>query len=312
MKIYRDINLLKNIKNPVVTTGTFDGVHLGHLQIINRLKEVAERTGGETVLLTFSPHPRLVLFPDDRSLRLLNTEEEKIDLLEKAGIEHLIIYPFTKEFSELSSSDFIKNILVDKIGTKKLVIGYDHHFGKNREGSFENLKKFGPKYGFEVQEIPAKDIDDVNVSSSKIRTGLQQGDIETANKYLGYQYSVTGKVVRGKQLGKELGYPTANIEVSDAYKLIPKTGIYAVRIKYKNDNLSGMMSIGFNPTVGGEKQTIEVNIFDFNKDIYGEELTVSFVKRLREEEKFESLEALKLQMKNDEIKSLEILGIEKL
>lgn len=293
----------------MVTTGTFDGVHLGHLQIINRLIEVAERTEGETVLLTFSPHPRRVLFPNDKSLKLLNTEEEKIALLKKAGIENLIIYPFTKEFSELSSSDFIKSILVEKIKTKKLVIGYDHHFGKNREGNFENLKKHGPEYGFEVEEIPVKDIDEVNVSSSKIRAGLMNGDIETANKYLGYEYSLRGKVVKGKQLGKELGYPTANIEVNDDNKLIPKTGIYAVRVKYKNQDLSGMMSIGFNPTVGGEKQTIEVNIFDFNKDIYGEELTVSFVGKLREEEKFDSLDALKLQMKNDEMRSLEILKI---
>ena len=308
MKIYRNINEASGITNPVVTTGTFDGVHLGHKKIIARLKEAAKKMNGESVVLTFHPHPRLVLFPGKTDLRLLNTLEEKSELLEKAGIQHLIIQPFTKEFGNISSTDFIKTILVDNIKTKKLVIGYNHHFGKNREGSFEHLKKYGPVYGFEVEEIPAEDVDNIEVSSTRIRNALEQGEIKTANNYLGYNYFVTGTVVKGKQLGKTIGYPTANIEIQDGHKLIPADGIYVVTVDYRKKNYKGMMSIGMNPTVNGTKRTIEVNIFDFEKDIYGELLRVYFFEKIRNEVKFDSIDALKEQLHLDMQESLKILN----
>lgn len=299
MKVYNDIVQFKGVKPFVVTSGTFDGVHVGHQQIIKRLKEVAEKCGGETVLLTFYPHPRMVLFPDDNELRLLNTQEEKKELLKKQQIDHLIVYPFTRKFSRLSSVNFIRDILVNKIGTKKLVIGYNHHFGRNREGSFKHMKEYGPIYGFEVEEIPAQDIDNIEVSSTKIRKALQIGDITTANTFLGYRYTLTGSVVKGKQLGRALGYPTANLVVADKYKLIPANGIYVVEVIYKNKIYKGMMSIGLNPTVNGTERTIEVNILDFDKEIYGAELTVYFVEKIRDEVRFDNIDLLKQQIDKD-------------
>lgn len=307
MRIYHGTEELGNIPYSVVTTGTFDGVHLGHQRIIKRLKEVAAKEGGETVLLTFHPHPRTVLFPDS-PLSLLTTPQEKTFLLEKAGIDHLVIIPFTKEFSQLSSEAFIRKILVNDTGTKKLVIGYDHHFGRNREGSFEHLKEFGPVYGFTVEEIPAKDVDSVNVSSTRIRKALESGNVRTANRYLGYEYFMSGVVVKGKQLGRTLGYPTANIEISDKAKLVPADGIYAVRVTHNGQLYGGMMSIGMNPTVDGKHRTIEVNIFNFDNTIYGETLTVHFVNRIREEMKFNSLEALVKQIDSDKEISLRLLN----
>lgn len=306
MKVYSDIVQFKNVKTPIVTTGTFDGVHVGHRRIISRLKEIANQSGGETVLLTFYPHPRMVLFPDDTDLKLLNTQEEKISLLEKYGVDHLIVYPFTKSFSRLSSVNFIRDVLVNHLNTKKLVIGYNHHFGRNREGSFEHLKEYAPVYGFEVEEISAQDIDNVEISSTKIRSALQTGDVQTAAVFLGYSYSLTGKVIRGKQLGRTLGFPTANLAVADKYKLIPANGIYVVKVNYKNNFYKGMMSIGTNPTMDGTCRTIEVNILNFDFDIYGEELTVSFIEKLRNEEKFDTIEKLKQQMEKDKKQTLEI------
>lgn len=309
MKVYTNIEDFKNVKNPVVTTGTFDGVHLGHQKIISRLQEVAKKYAGETVLLTFYPHPRMVLFPDDNELKLLNTQQEKIELLKKYGIDHLIIYPFTKEFSRMTSVEFVRDILVNRVGTKRLVIGYNHHFGRNREGSFEHLKEYGTLYGFEVEEIPAKDIDHVEISSTKIREALQTGDIKTASTFLGYNYSITGKVVDGKKLGKTIGYPTANIFVDDKYKLIPADGVYAVNVKHKDTMYGGMLNIGNNPTVNGKMKTIEVNIFDFNKDIYGDEATIYFLARLRDEVKFNGLEELKAQLVKDKDNALRITNV---
>jgi riboflavin kinase/FMN adenylyltransferase len=308
MKVYTSIEDFKDVKNAVVTTGTFDGVHVGHQKIISRLKEVAREENGETVLLTFYPHPRMVLFPDDNELKLINTQQEKIELLEKYGIDHLIIYPFTKEFSRLTSVEFVRNILVNKIKTKRLVIGYNHHFGRNREGSFEHLKEYGPLYGFEVEEIPAKDIENIEISSTKIRKALQTGDVKTAATYLGHSYTLSGKVVEGLKLGRTIGYPTANIVVDDTYKLIAADGIYAVKLKHKGKMYSGMLSIGNNPTVEGKGHSIEVNIFDFNETIYGDTVTVYFIERLRDEQKFDSLEELKKQLKKDEADSLRITG----
>lgn len=306
MKVYTNIEDFEGIKNPVVTTGTFDGVHLGHQKIISRLKEAAKEQDGETVLLTFYPHPRMVLFPEDNELKLLNTQQEKIELLRQYGVDHLIIYPFSKEFSRLTSVEFVRNILVNKIKTKRLVIGYNHHFGRNREGSFEHLKEYGPLYGFEVEEIPAKDIEHIEISSTKIRKALQTGDVKTAATFLGHFYSLSGKVVEGLKLGRTMGYPTANIVVEDIYKLIPADGIYAVKVKHKDALYSGMLSIGNNPTVEGKGHSIEVNIFDFNKDIYGETVTIYFVERLREELRFNNLDELKVQLAKDEEKSLQI------
>jgi riboflavin kinase / FMN adenylyltransferase len=291
----------------VVTSGTFDGVHVGHQKIFNRVREVAQRHSGESVVLTFWPHPRLVLHPEDASLKLLNTFEEKAALLKDQGINHLIRIPFTKEFSQLTSEQFIRNILVETIGTKKLVIGYDHHFGKNREGSFEQLKQNAPKYGFEVEEIPRQDVDHVGVSSTKIREALEEGDIETATHFLGKPYSITGRVIAGDKLGRLMGYPTANIEIDTKYKLIPMDGIYAVTLLHEHSYYNGMLYIGNRPTINGTKQNIEVNIFDFNKDIYGESLTIYIHKLIRGDKKFSDLEALKNQLKLDEEAAVGIL-----
>jgi riboflavin kinase/FMN adenylyltransferase len=308
MQVHFDVNTLPNIKNAIVSQGTFDGVHLAHKKIIERLKQIASIKDGETVLITFEPHPRMVLFPDDHGLQLLSTLNEKIHLLEKAGIDHLIILPFTKEFSRQTSEQFIRTILVNKIKTNTLVIGYDHRFGKNREGSFEHLKESSSLYGFEVEEIPEQDIDDIAVSSTKIRKALLNNDIQTAQKYLGNSYSLEGKVVKGKQLGRTIGYPTANIEVENTFKLIPQDGVYAVWVWYNKAKFGGMLNIGNNPTVAGKGRSIEVNIFDFEKEIYTEMLKIEFVSKLRNEEKFNGLDALKAQLHLDKQNALSILN----
>lgn len=299
MNLYNNLNLFKSGKNPVVTTGTFDGVHLGHRAIIRRLKESANKIKGETVIITFDPHPRVVLFPQDQSIKLIITREEKIELLEKAGIDHLIIHPFTKEFASLSSDEFIEKILVKQIGTKRLVIGYDHHFGKNREGSFEKLKEKGIEFGFEVEEIPAQEIDHISVSSTKIRHAIETGDIETANSYLGYHFMINGKVKPGNKLGRTIGFPTANILIDDPFKIIPGRGVYAVRILYNNTYYNGILNIGFRPTIGGKDLVIEVHILDFNEEIYDRYLRVEFISRIRDEQRFDDLDALKAQILRD-------------
>jgi len=307
MKIYHGIEDFLRLEYAVVTSGTFDGVHLGHQKILSRLRETASKSSGETVVITYWPHPRLVLHPEDTSLKLLNTFEEKAELLKAQGIQHLLRIPFTKEFSQLTSEEFITRIIVETIGTKKLVIGYDHHFGKNREGSFEQLKMNSSKYGFDVEEIPRQDVDHVGVSSTKIRKALEEADIETANHFLGNPYSITGRVVMGDKLGRILGYPTANIEIDTAYKLVPADGIYAVTIQYEHSTYNGMLYIGNRPTVKGIKRNIEVNIFDFNKEIYGESLAIYFHKLIRMDSKFSDLEELKNQLHIDKADALKIL-----
>lgn len=299
MRIYYSIDDFSPVKNAVVTSGTFDGVHVGHKKILSRLTEIARKTNGETVVITFWPHPRLVLYPDDTQLRLLNTFEEKAELLKGQGVNHLLRIPFTKEFSQLSSEQFITKILVEKIGTKKLVIGYDHHFGKNREGSFEQLKLNGPKYGFEVEEIPRQDIDNIAVSSTKIRKSIEAADLATANHLLGQPYTLSGRVVKGDQLGRQLGYPTANIEIDSIYKLVPADGIYAVQVRHANAVYHGALYIGNRPTVNGTRKVIEVNIFNFAREIYGETLTVEFHAFIRHDKKLDSLDALKNQIALD-------------
>ncbi len=301
MKVYRSLEEFNRLEYAVVTTGTFDGVHFGHQKIINRLEELAKQNQGESVIITFFPHPRLVLFPEDNDLKLINTLDEKIELLEKSGIDHLIIIPFTKEFSRLSSLEFIQQILVDKIGTKKLVIGYDHHFGKNREGSFEHLKHYSTEYGFDLEEIPEQDINDVAVSSTKIRKAILEGNVNIANKYLGYNFSLRGIVKKGDQIGRTLGFPTANISLAETYKIIPADGIYAVNVYLAERMLQGMLYIGDRPTVNGKSKVIEVNIFDFSSDVYDQLIKVEFLQYIRGDKYFKSLEELKDALVNDEI-----------
>lgn len=307
MRIYYSLDDFSPVPNAVVTSGTFDGVHVGHKKILSRLKEVALKNSGESVVITFWPHPRLVLYPNDTELRLLNTFEEKAELLKQQGVQHLLRIPFTKEFSQLTSEEFITNILVKKIGTKKLVIGYDHHFGKNREGSFEQLKLNGPKYGFDVEEIPRQDVEHVAVSSTVIRKAIESADISTANQLLGQPYSMSGRVIKGDQIGRTLGYPTANIEIDSIHKLIPADGIYAVRVQHSEQVYTGMLYIGNRPTIDGTKKVIEVNIFNFQKDIYGESLTIEFQAFIRGDLKFNSLDELKLQMQADKVSALSVL-----
>jgi riboflavin kinase/FMN adenylyltransferase len=307
MKIYHGLDDFVRLDYAVVTSGTFDGVHVGHQKILGRLHEVAERNNGETVVITFWPHPRLVLHPEDNTLKLLNTFEENADLLKEQGIHHLVRIPFTKEFSHHTSEDFIKDILVNTIGTKKLVIGYDHRFGHNREGSFEQLIINAPQYGFEVEEIPRQDVDHVGVSSTKIRHALEGGDIETTTHFLGRPYSITGRVVIGDKLGRILGFPTANIEIDTKYKLIPTDGIYAVTVAHEHEHFRGMLYIGNRPTINGTKRNIEVNIFDFNKEIYGDSLTINFHKLIRGDNKFHDLEELKKQLAIDKKDTLLVL-----
>lgn len=307
MRVYRSLDELPPIKHAIVTQGTFDGVHAAHRVIINRVKELAKQHGGETVVMTFDPHPRMVLFPDEHGLRLLHTLDEKIEALEQEGIDHLIVIPFTKEFSRLTSLQFIRDIIVNKIGTKVLVIGYDHRFGKNREGTFEHLKDFSSLYGFEVEEIPEQDVDEVAVSSTRIRLALEAGDIKTANKYLSKPYSISGMVVKGKQLGRTIGYPTANIVVLDPAKLIPADGVYAVEVFFNNTWYGGMLNAGYRPTVDGKTHSIEVHLFDFSQDLYDRNVTIRYVDKLREEIRFNSLEELKNQLEKDKLHAIAVL-----
>lgn len=307
MKVYNSIESFTGVQNAVVTTGTFDGVHKGHQQIVDRLKKTAQSINGETVLLTFFPHPRLVLFPDDNELKLLNTQEEKIALLKKVGIDHLIVQQFTKEFSRISSLDFVRNILSSQLQTKRLVIGYDHRFGRNREGFFEHLKEFGHMYGFEVEEIPAQEVDEVTVSSTKIRNALIEGDIKKANHFLGYNYMLTGTVIKGNQLGRTIGFPTANIAIEEKYKLIPQNGVYVAKATVENHSLNGMVNIGVRPTVNGKNLTVEINLFDFDGDIYGKKLQIELIDKLRNEIKFENLEQLKEQLVTDKENTIRLL-----
>lgn len=307
MKVYHSIDEFQKLPFAVVTSGTFDGVHRGHQKILSRLREIAQSTGGESVVITYWPHPRMVV-SDATDLQLLSTIEEKTELLKEQQVGHLLVIPFTRDFSELTSEQFIRQILIDKIGTQRLVIGYDHRFGRNREGSFEHLSQNAALYGFEVEEIPRQDVDHVGVSSSKIRQALLDGNVHIATEYLGRYYSLSGVVVKGNQLGRTIGYPTANIHTSDSYKLIPADGVYAVRVFVNDQWYKGMMNIGIRPTIQGTHRTAEANIFDFNADIYGQEITVSFVEKIRDEQKFNGLEALKAQLAHDRQTALQLLA----
>jgi riboflavin kinase/FMN adenylyltransferase len=299
MNVYNNITELPAFKKAVITIGTFDGLHDGHRKIISQLKEVAQNINGTTVVITFFPHPRHVLSNTENKVFILNTLEEKIALLQAEGIENLVIVPFTNEFSSMDAEAYISDFLVNSFHPHTIIIGYDHRFGKNRTGNFELLKEGEKKYGYEVVEITAQQLNDIAISSTKIRQKLSEGDVTAANSLLGYAYFFSGKVVKGDQLGRTIGFPTANLEIAEQEKLIPGNGVYAVDVMIKDIKLKGMMNIGFRPTVGGIVRKIEVNIFDFNEDIYDQNITVFLKTKLRDEMKFNGLEELKIQLGND-------------
>ena len=299
MKEHKGANAFNGEHPTVITIGTFDGVHAGHQKIIERLVATAKMSQMESAILTFFPHPRMVL-QKESGIQLINTIEERKELLEKTGIDHLIIHPFTQQFSRLTALEFVRDILVNKLRAKKVIIGYEHRFGRNRTADINNLREYGEQFGFEVEEIGEQEIEDVAVSSSKIRKALLDGKVGKANRYLQHPFTLTGRIVKGKGLGKEFGFPTANLQIEEDYKLIPKNGVYVVRATIDDIPYFGMMSIGTNPTVGGEEKTVETYFFLLDKDLYGKKLQIELLSWIREEKKFESVEALKIAMKQDE------------
>ncbi|WP_294140324.1 bifunctional riboflavin kinase/FAD synthetase [uncultured Sanguibacteroides sp.] len=307
MKVHYGVENIE-INRPVVTIGSFDGVHLGHLSVIEHLKEKARQMGGESVIISFEPHPREVLYPMEKKPGILTTLSEKISILERCGIDHLIILAFTRELSELSYAEFVKQILIDRIGIKALVVGYDHRFGKDRTGNFENLQHLSQKYHFLLEQEKVFVTEHVNVSSTKIRNALAIGDIRQVNLFLGYPYSVTGEVIEGHRLGRKLGFPTANLQVDNERKLLPANGVYVVRVKVGEEVYSGMLNIGIRPTVSNDgKTSLEVHLFDFARDIYRQTLTVDFVARLRGEQKFDGVDELKEQLERDREEAVRLL-----
>jgi riboflavin kinase/FMN adenylyltransferase len=309
LKIYHNLSDFPGSDYAVVTVGTFDGLHIGHQKIISRMKEIAKQNGGDTILVTFDPHPRLVLNSNKTELKFISTQKRKIELLGRFGINHMIVIRFTTDFASTSSQDFIKEYLVDKLRAKMLIVGYDHHFGRNREGNYEKLKNLGRVYGFEVEEIPAQYIDGIAVSSTKIRNALNTGDVQTANKMLGYEYSISGKVIAGNKIGRKIGFPTANIDVGDEYKLIAAGGVYACRVDLGGETFYGMGNIGTRPTIGKHDFTTEVHIFNFDREIYDKEVTLFFIDRIRDEKKFEDLNQLKEQLYRDRVSAKKVLRI---
>jgi riboflavin kinase/FMN adenylyltransferase len=325
MQVHKNIDTLPLFRNAVVTIGTFDGVHEGHRQIINKLKKEAEETGGETVIITFHPHPRKVVSSTILGIRLINSLNERIELLENLGINHLVIVPFTDVFANQSADECIKDFLIEKFHPHTIIIGYDHRFGRDRLGDYRLLEKRAEEYNYKLKEIPKHILDDISISSTNIREAILHSDVNTANKLLGYDFFFSGEVVHGDKLGRKLGYPTANLKIQDEEKIIPGNGIYAVYAEVRSQRsevgsertgfhltshdsrLQGMMSIGFRPTVDGKKRVVEVNLFDFNKEIYGQELRVYVKKYLREEIKFNSLDELVKQIDQDKVESLKVL-----
>lgn len=300
MRVFRNLNQLPPFKNSVITIGTFDGVHKGHQKIISRINRIAAETNGESIIITFHPHPRIVIHPEDKSLRLLNTLEEKIELLEKYAVDNLVIVPFSRDFSEQEADEYVRNFLVNNFHPACIVIGYDHKFGKNRSGDYSLLQKMQPLYGYRLEEISKETLADIDISSTKIRAALNSGNVQLANELSGHAYTLSGTVVKGLQNGRKLGFPTANIQCNDSYKLIPKSGVYAVKVLHRQTVYNGMLNIGYNPTFEGKEQTIEVHILDFDKEIYGETLTLEFVQYLRDEKKFTSVAELIEAIKADE------------
>ena len=307
MKIFRSIPAFQIKSRTIITIGTFDGVHLGHQKIIQKLVTQSKNTNCQSLILTFFPHPRMVL-QKDSDIKLLNTMIEKSDLLENFGLDSLIIHPFDKAFSDLSAEEFVVEVLVKKLNIAKIIIGHDHRFGHNRSANIDDLIAFGQKYNFEVEQILAEQIKEVAISSTKIRVALNEGNMNMANQYLGYSYQLSGQVVRGKQLGRTIGFPTANIDVDKDYKLIPKTGVYVIKSSINNTVVFGMMNIGTNPTVGGGLQKIEVHFFNFSEDLYGKTISVGLIKRLRDEQKFNGIEQLRQQLNTDKLQSQEFIS----
>jgi riboflavin kinase/FMN adenylyltransferase len=308
MLVHTDIADFTGVRRPVLTTGTFDGVHRGHRAILERLKARARKDEGESVLFTFHPHPRMVLFAGDGDLKLLNTQEEKRALLQEAGLDHLLVVPFSRQFSRMHAVDYVRDVLVGAIGVHAVVIGYDHRFGRNREGDLVLLRQLGDAYGLEVEEIPAQEVDHVKVSSTKIRQALLAGEARTANELLGYRYPLSGVVVKGDQLGRTMGFPTANIGAIDALKLVPADGVYAVEAELRDGRFGGMLYIGPRPTVaGGGLPTVEVNLFGLDRDLYGEAITVRFIDRIRDDQRFDGLDALREQLHRDRDAALRCL-----
>lgn len=306
MKILTNLSSFNETAPSFVTIGTFDGVHIGHQKVLKKLVKSAKKNNATPILLTFFPHPRMVL-QKEIGIKLINTIDERIQLLEKTGIETLVIYPFDEEFANQTALNFVRNFLVDKLNIAKLFIGYDHRFGKNREGDFEHLKEYGYTYNFSVKEISKLDINNIGVSSTKIRKAIKNGEITKANQYLGYHFMLTGKVVEGKNLGEKIGFPTANLFIKETYKLIPKTGAYIVKSTIDDEVVYGMMNIGFRPTLKGKHQTIEIHFFNFNKDLYNKTIQIEVLKFLRDEQKFESIQNLKKQLQIDKQNSLKYI-----
>lgn len=307
LKLFHSLSEYKAAKKSIVTIGTFDGVHVGHKLILEKLIQNAKELDCESVVLTFFPHPRMVL-QESSDVKLINTIEEKSELIGKIGIENLIIHPFDQKFSRLTAEEFVKTILVDTLHIKKIIIGYDHRFGRNRTANIDDLIIFGKQYDFEVEQISAQEINDNAVSSTKIRNAILEGNISLANKYLGYNYTFSGEVVKGKQLGRTIGFPTANIQIKESYKLIPNNGVYIVKCNFESETIFGMMNIGNRPTVNGENQTIEINFFDFNKDIYNKIISIEILDFIREEQKFDSLDSLKSQLNKDRQTTLDYIS----
>ena len=307
MQVHYGFKSYKKVKNPIVTVGTFDGIHFGHQKIIQRLQNIAKKNNGESVLLTFDPHPRKVLLKD-HGLKLIHTINEKINILENLGLDHLVIYPFTKEFSKFSAKRYIDELLIQMLGTHTLVIGYDHHFGKDREGNIDLLKKYEKSNPFYLEEIKAHEIEEIKISSTKVRSAIEKGNLHLVNDYCGHFYEFSGEVVRGNGIGKTIGTPTANIKLNSNEKIIPLDGVYAVICQIKDANYKGIMNIGFKPTVDeGQKRTVEIHLFDYEKDIYGQDLRTKVIERIRDEVKFNSLKELKSQILKDNEKAKIIL-----
>ncbi|MCY1528088.1 Riboflavin biosynthesis protein RibF [compost metagenome] len=326
MKIYHQLSEFKKLPHAVVTIGTFDGVHFGHQKIIKRLCELAKSSGGESVILTFFPHPRMIIEPENQELKLINTIKEKAQIMADLGVDHLIITPFTRDFSNMEAAAYIKNILIDTIGTKEIIVGYDHRFGKDRKGGMKELMEHAKLFHYQIEEIPEQDVNEVAVSSTKIRKALLNGEVALASTYLGYNFAITGPVIKGDKIGRTIGFPTANIFVEETYKLIPSDGIYAVTVEMETENQAdqvglsteilaaatpasrniykGMAYIGQRPTINGMTRNIEVNIFDFNREIYGQQIKMNFLKFLRPDVKFTGLDTLKAQLEQDKLDTL--------
>ena len=307
MKIYKSIDKYNESKSSVVTIGTFDGIHKGHQKIFNKVINVSKQSNLSSVVLTFFPHPRIIL-NNYNEIKMIDTLDEKIEHLEKIGIDNLIIHPFDKKFSLLSADQFIKEYLVEKLKLKHIIIGYDHRFGKGRDASVSDLKEYSSEFNFIVDEIDAQEIEKIAISSTKIRNSVNQGDLETTKKYLGRFFSLTGKVIKGDGLGKQIDYPTANLLIEEDYKIIPKDGVYYIRTRIDNKLYNGMMNIGHRPTIGNKAKSIEVNLFNFDRDIYDKIISIDVVVKIRDEKKFMSIEALKTQLSKDEEHCLKLIN----